>query len=184
MADSLRIMEWNANGVFWHHNKLQVILSTENKHIFISETHFTKEPFIRFRNYITYRTIHPSSTARGGSILIIRNNIKHFEEDIQTTIVKLETSKQRLTVRAIYCPPKYNISANECTALFVKMSTPFIIRGGFRAKHPHWGSRHITSSSSIPTSFNCNKVLICPEILRERKRPSNEFSRVNKFERT
>jgi GTP-sensing pleiotropic transcriptional regulator CodY len=51
---------------------------------------------------------------RGGSAVISRNNIKHFEEekyvtcDIQATIVTLETSKQRLTVSAIYCPPRYN----------------------------------------------------------------------------
>jgi GTP-sensing pleiotropic transcriptional regulator CodY len=60
-------------------------------------------------NYITYHTIYPANTARGGSTVIIRNNIKHFEEekyvthDIQATIVTVETSKQRLTVSVIYC---------------------------------------------------------------------------------
>jgi hypothetical protein len=56
--------------------------------------------------------------ARGGSA-IIRNNIKHFEEEkyvtraIQATIVTVKTSKQNLTVSAIYCPPRYRIYANE-----------------------------------------------------------------------
>jgi hypothetical protein len=73
--------------------------------------------------------------ARGGSAVIIRNNIKHFEEekyvtcDIQATIVSDETSKQRLTASAIYCPPRYNIYANEFKTVFDKMNSRFIIGG-------------------------------------------------------
>jgi hypothetical protein len=79
---------------------------------------------------------------------IIRNNIKHFEKekyvtrDIQATTV---TSKQRLTVNAIYCPPSYNNYANEFKTLFDKMSSCFIIGGDFNAKHTHWGSKLITT---------------------------------------
>jgi hypothetical protein len=88
-------------------------------------------------NYITYHSIHPANTARGGSAIIIRNNIKHFEEekyvtrDIQATIAITETSKQRFTVSAIQCPPRYNIFANEYQTLFDK------IRSDFNAKHIH-----------------------------------------------
>jgi GTP-sensing pleiotropic transcriptional regulator CodY len=44
--------------------------------------------------------MHPANMARGGSAVIIKNNIKHFEEekyvtrDIQATIVADETSKE------------------------------------------------------------------------------------------
>jgi hypothetical protein len=57
--------------------------------------------------------------ARGGSAVIIRNNIKHFEEekyvtrDIQARTVTTETSKNRLTVSAMYFRHRYNIYANE-----------------------------------------------------------------------
>jgi GTP-sensing pleiotropic transcriptional regulator CodY len=94
-------MKWNANRLLLCQDELEVILSTENIDIcLISEMHFAKEYFIRFKNYITYHTIHPANTARGGSPVIIRNNIKHFEEekyvtqDIQAAIVTFETSKQ------------------------------------------------------------------------------------------
>jgi hypothetical protein len=56
--------------------------------------------------------------ALGGSTIIIRNNIKHFEEekyvthDIQATLVTTVISKQRFSVSAIYCPPRYNTYAN------------------------------------------------------------------------
>jgi predicted transcriptional regulator len=94
MANFLRIMECNANGLLRHQHELQVILSTENIGIcLISETHFTEESFIRFNIYITYHTINPANTTQGGSAIILRNNMKHFEEeiyvtrDIQATIV-------------------------------------------------------------------------------------------------
>jgi GTP-sensing pleiotropic transcriptional regulator CodY len=113
-------MEWNANGLLRHQQELEVSLSTENTDLcLVSETHFTKDSSIRFKNYITFHTIHPDNTARGGSAVIIRNNIKQFEEekyvtcDFKATIVTVETSKQRLTVSAIYCLPRYNIYANE-----------------------------------------------------------------------
>jgi exonuclease III len=145
-------MEWNANGLLRHQHELEVILSTENIDIcLISETHFTEESFIGFKNYITYHTIHPANTARGGSAVIIRNNIKHFEEEkyvthnIQATIVTVETSIQGLTVSAIYCPQRYKMYANEFKTVFVKMNSHFIIGGDFNAKHTHWGSRLITT---------------------------------------
>jgi hypothetical protein len=71
--------ELNANGLLWHQNELQIFLSTENIDMcLVSETHFTKESFIRLKNYITYHTIHPANTGQGGSTIIIRN-IKHFK---------------------------------------------------------------------------------------------------------
>jgi exonuclease III len=76
MVKSLRIMEWNANGLLQHQHELRAILCTENIDIcLIAETHFTKESFIRFQNYNTYHTIHPDNTARGGSAIVIKNNI-------------------------------------------------------------------------------------------------------------
>jgi GTP-sensing pleiotropic transcriptional regulator CodY len=117
--------------------------------------HFTKESFIRFKNYITYHTIHPANTARGGSTVIIRNNIKHFEEekyvtcDIQATVVTVEASKQKDTVSAIYWPPRYNIYANEFRTLFDKMNSCFIIGDDLNAKHTHWGARLITTKRRV-----------------------------------
>jgi hypothetical protein len=96
-----------------------------------------------------------ANTARGGSPVIIINNIKHLEEekyvtcDIPATIVTVETSKQGLTVSAIYCPPRYNISANEFKTLFDKMNSRFIIGGDFNAKHTHWGSMLITTRGRL-----------------------------------
>jgi hypothetical protein len=64
MANSLRIMEWNANRLLWHQHELQVILSAESNGIcLLSEMHYTKKSVIRFKNYRTYHTIHPANMA-------------------------------------------------------------------------------------------------------------------------
>lgn len=140
--------EWFAQ----HKDELQAILSTENIDIcLLSETHFTSETYIKFTNYVMYHITHPANTARGGSAVIIRNSIKHYEEektatyDMQVTSVTIVTTKQTLTVCAIYCPPRHNIYANQYLELVHKLGGRFIIGGDFNAKHTHWGSRLTTS---------------------------------------
>jgi exonuclease III len=152
MANDVSIIERNVKLLLWHQHEVKVILSTENTDIcHITETHFTKESFIRFKSCITHYTIHPANAVWGGSAVIIRNNIKPFEEenfvsrDIQATIVTVETSKQRLTASAIYCQTRYNIYANEFKKLFDKINSRFIIGGDFNAQHTHWSSRLITT---------------------------------------
>jgi hypothetical protein len=140
-------------------------------HSLILETHFTKESFIRIKNYVTCHTIHPANTARGRSAVIIRNNINYFEEekyvicDIQATIVTAETSKERLTVSAIYCQPRYNFYANEFKTLFDKMNSRFIFGGDFNAQHTHWGSRLIIKKGrelyNAVTDIGCEIVSTC-----------------------
>jgi uncharacterized protein YwgA len=56
---------------------------------------------------------------------------------INLQIIVVETSKQRLPVSAIYCPPRYNIYANEFKTVLDKMNSSFIIE--------------VTSMQSTPT---------------------------------
>ena len=110
-------MTWNANGLAKSKNELEAVLETEKVDIcLISETHFTKESFINFKNFKIYHTIHPSNNARGGSAVIIRNNIEHHEEEhlstdiFQITNVSIKTKQQSLKVGAIYSPPRHTIT--------------------------------------------------------------------------
>jgi exonuclease III len=57
MASTLKIMSWNANGLLNHQSELQVILDINKIDVcLISETHFTKQSFIKFRGYTVYHT--------------------------------------------------------------------------------------------------------------------------------
>lgn len=76
-----RIATWNANGILQKQTDIQVFLDVQKIDIcLISETHLTTESYIIFRGYNFYHTIHPSNAARGGSTLIIKNNISHYKE--------------------------------------------------------------------------------------------------------
>jgi hypothetical protein len=65
----------------------------------ISETRFTKQSFIKFRGYTVYHTPHLGNAARGGSAVIVKDNIYHNEEvkfeteDIQVTTLNIKNQK-------------------------------------------------------------------------------------------
>jgi hypothetical protein len=53
MANTLKIMSLNANGLLDHQPELQVILDINKIYVcLISETHFIKQSFINFRGYM------------------------------------------------------------------------------------------------------------------------------------
>lgn len=152
MAGTLKIMSWNANGLLNHQQELQVILDIKKIDVcLISETHFTKQSFIKFKGYKVYHSIHPENTARGGSAVIVKANIYHNEEikieanDIQATVVSVRTKNYNINVVGLYSPPKYNIKAERYLELFRISGNRFIIGGDFNAKHTFWGSRLITT---------------------------------------
>ena len=47
--------------------------------MFISETHFTDKNYLNINGYKFYQTQHPSGKAHGGTGIIIKSNIKHYE---------------------------------------------------------------------------------------------------------
>lgn len=152
MNGNLRIMEWNANGLLNHLHELSIVLNTEKIDVcLVSETHFTKHSFVKIKDYNVYHTIHPDNRARGGSAVIIRSCIKHYEEakyssyEIQATTITVAMTNQLLSLTSIYCPPRYAIEADQFVELLTQQRHSFIIGGDFNAKHTHWGSRLITT---------------------------------------
>lgn len=47
--------------------------------LLLSETHLTNTRFVKFIGYNLYFTNHPDGTAHGGTGVIIKSNIKHYE---------------------------------------------------------------------------------------------------------
>ena len=144
-------MAWNANGLMKHKNELESILETEKVDIcLVSETHFTKESFVKYRNFSLYHSIHPSNNARGGSAVLVRNSIKHYEKlhvssDKFQINVSIQTKNQCITVGAIYSPPRHSISTDEYKRLLEPYNTKCILGGDFNSKHTQWGSRLTTT---------------------------------------
>lgn len=148
----LRIITWNANGIINKKDELEVLLNTIKIDVcLISETHFTKQSYFNIRGYKIYHTIHPSNQARGGSAVIIKEHIEHYEEchlqrdEIQLTVVNIRTTKQNIAVGAVYCPPRYNLKTENYKILLQHPGERYIIGGDFNAKHVDWGSRITTT---------------------------------------
>lgn len=153
MNDTLRIATWNANGILNHIAEIETFLINEKIDILlISETHFVKTSYTKIRGFAIYHSIHPAEKARGGSAILIKENIKHYEEfkieedKMQVTSIKVHFKNKNtsINIAAIYCPPKHNLKKPEYAQLFKQLGDSFIIGGDYNAKNTFWGSR-ITS---------------------------------------
>ena len=113
----------------------------------MSETHTTKDSFLKMPGYSAYWTNHPSGKARGGSALFVNKKIRHFptenvnEEYVQTTGITVKQKNKEINIFAAYCPPRYNINKENFIQMFAKLGKYFIIAGDFNAKHTNWGSQ-------------------------------------------
>ncbi|CAH2086980.1 unnamed protein product [Euphydryas editha] len=112
----LKIALWNANGLSQHVLEVETFLKINKIAILlVSETHFTNKNYLRINNYKFYQTMHLDCTTLGGSAIIIKSNIKHYETEpfrtpkIQATSVVVEDWRGHLTVTALYSPPKHVI---------------------------------------------------------------------------
>lgn len=172
MKSEIRIMQWNANGLLKHKADLLYVLKSKNIDIcLISETHFTKESHIFFENYKIYHTIHPCNKARGGSAIIVKDKIVHWEEEkiqlehFQATTITIMENKQYLTVTSLYSPPKHNIKHLDYVKLLETHKHKFIIGGDFNAKHVKWGSRLTTTKGrellKAIEQYGCNVMSTC-----------------------
>jgi len=94
---------------------------------------------------------HPDGTAHGGTTLIIRKTISHYElppyqtTKIQATIVEVKTVHWRFSVAAVYSPPGHSISTGEHKDFFQTVGNRLLAGGDWNAKHTHWGSRLTTT---------------------------------------
>jgi hypothetical protein len=119
--------------------------------LLISETHFTERTYFSIPYYKIYTTNHPDGTAHGGTAILIKHTLKHYEilkyiEDfLQTTSVKVSTLPYELTITAVYCPPKHNIQQHDFQNFFQTLGPKFLAGGDHNSKNTMWGSRLTTT---------------------------------------
>ena len=144
-------MLWNSNGLSQHKLELiQFLLNNNVDILLVTETHFTKKSFFNIPNFTTYHTTHPDDKAHGGSAIIIKNKIKHYQEthyrteEIQATNIMVEDCGGNIMISSVYSPPKHNIKKEMYKQFFKTLGNRFIAGGDYNAKHLHWGSRLVT----------------------------------------
>lgn len=96
MAKEARIALWNANGLKQRLRELELFMNLQKIDIcLISETHYTKHSYVKIKGYNAYHTSHPDDTAKGGTAILIKDTIKHYEEQkfitewLQAKIIKV-----------------------------------------------------------------------------------------------
>lgn len=148
MTNFYRIGLWNANGLAQHSQDIKVFITTHKIDIMlISETHFTDMNYFKIPNFVVYSANHPDNTAHGGSAVLIKNTIRHYElpnfqqNDIQASSVVIEDWMGSLTISSVYCPPRFNISDRRFSEFFRSLGPRFLAGGDYNAKHVMWGSR-------------------------------------------
>lgn len=151
MIDKIRIAIWNANGLAKHGLEIKTFLSNQKIDVMlVSEAHFTNKTYFKIPEYSVYTTPRPDGMAYGGSAIIIRNKIRHHELEktslpfLQATTISINEWIGKLTLSAVYCPPRYTIDKDQFTDYFNSLGTRFIAGGDYNAKHPQWGSRLTT----------------------------------------
>lgn len=168
MNRTIKIATWNANGLSQHISELTTFLNNENIDIcLVSETHFPQVPNynIKIPNFICYHAPHPADKARGGSAVLIKENLKHYEEGkftnekMQVTTISIALKRKELKIAAIYCPPRCSPTQEDFAELLNSLGHNFVIGGDFNAKHTHWGSRLITTKGKklfqAGRNYNC-----------------------------
>ena len=116
----------------------------------ISETHFTDKNYLNINGYKFYHTQHPSGKAHGGTGIIIKSNIKHYERPpfqkdyLQATNVAIEDCHSTITTSAVYCPLRHSIAKEDFDNFLDTLGSRFIAGGDYNAKHTQWGSRLVT----------------------------------------
>lgn len=152
MLNKMKIGTWNTNGLSPNKSEVEILLKMHDLDILlISETHLTDKSHIQIRNYNIYTTNHPDGTAHGGTAILIRSSIEHYElpqfktEHIQATSVNIQHRNGHFNISSVYCPPRHSISEEHFNTYFKSLGPRFIAGGDWNSKHLHWGSRLITT---------------------------------------
>lgn len=150
--NNLRIATWNANGIKNKTDELEIFLNEEDIDVcLLSETHLTNSTDIKVKGYNLYKANHPLNQPKGGSAVIAKQSITQNEgiclqqEEIQLSTVDIKTNNLKLTIGAVYCPPRYNLKQIHYEYLLNQSGDRFIIGGDYNAKHTDWGSRQTST---------------------------------------
>lgn len=167
MKSTLRLAIWNSNGLMNHLPEIEIFLHEEQIDVLlISESHFTKHSHASIKGYKFYNALHPAQKARGGATIIIKENIRHQEEQklenemFQLACVSVDLKNHKsFKICAIYSPPKHNIKSDQYHEMLKPLGNHFIVGGDFNAKNKIWGSR-LTSAKGTEL-FKAARNLNC-----------------------
>lgn len=136
MKHTLRISQWNANGLSDKRQEMEVFLRINKVDIMlISESRFTDKNYFKISGYSCYFTNHPSGNAQGGTGVLVKNTLKHYPlqqfqtDHLQATSVVIEDTRGCLTISATYCPPRHSPKTEHFNEYFSSLGAKFVSGG-------------------------------------------------------
>ncbi|GBN23336.1 putative RNA-directed DNA polymerase from transposon X-element [Araneus ventricosus] len=165
MSTMMTSMSWNAEGIKPKYNQFKYFAQEWKPDVIaIQETHLNSGDKLKLVNYTTYRT--DKLTHRGGgTALLIRNSIDHYQNPIASdsfenpTIAIILPNSQQITVSSIYRPPRGFISKDEQNRIYSSNKNCIEV-GDFNAKHRAWSLRRRNQNRNIINDYICNNNLI------------------------
>lgn len=155
-ATPLKILHWNANGIFQKQQELLALITKLNIDIvLLSETKIKPTLLIKFPNYHIYRTDNTpvrGSTANGGTAVLVHRRIVHRHIQLMTTLssttIEISCGNNLIRVSAVYKPPRPQM-VNQDLDILTKHCDWFIVAGNLNAKHPAWNSQRTNLAGTI-----------------------------------
>ncbi|MEL6855582.1 MAG: endonuclease/exonuclease/phosphatase family protein, partial [Cyanobacteria bacterium J06607_13] len=145
---SLRILQWNADGLATKTGELELRLKDEEYDVcLIQETKLRPHhPTPRFPGYSTIRLDRKSPTGGGGLLSLIRNTIifervaEAAQNGTEVSTFRLRVGRRKWAVVAnVYCPPSRSHSRLASLAVdLLPSSSDAIVLGDFNAHHSLW----------------------------------------------
>ena len=142
---TLKIMQWNAEGLVKKKTELGNILKKESIDICcIQETHLKKDKTFTMRGYQCIRTDRAGDRNKGGVLTLVKSNINAYlsgssTDSAEYQVVKIKTKTKEIHLVNYYCPNNVNLDLLNIPVV----RTNFIIVGDFNSHSQSWGYNHI-----------------------------------------
>ena len=139
----IRVMHWNAEGVFHKVEELRNILVEKDIDICcIQETHLTEAKNFKIRGYQKPFRLDRKDRHKGGVLTLVRNNIHAAEgctnlDGAEYQCLKVRSKTSEFNLVNYYCPNDKPLSLDT-----IDVTDSFIIVGDFNSHSQSWGYDH------------------------------------------
>lgn len=123
---------------------------------------------LKIRGYLVHLANHPRGATRGGSTVIIKKTISHYNIgafyfiSIQSSIIAIELNNQRVAVGSIYCFLGSSPPSADFETPFTQLGNRWIFNDDYNSKHPSWVSRFATLRGRVMYNLswqvNCHMI--------------------------
>jgi hypothetical protein len=149
---ALRLACWNCDGVRDRKLELEQFLTEHSFDIcLMNKTHLESYRAIRFANYVSHRTDHP--TREGDTAIIARRGIDHYAavlglQHLEATAIHLVLASRPVKLVAVYLSPTRHLIESDPTECR-SGGFPVLMAGDLNAEHTDRNSRLIRSRVSL-----------------------------------